>query len=444
VPARVVSYNIRHGRGMDDRVDLERTAAVLRSLAPDLVGLQEVDDRVTRSGGVAQADSLGRLLGMHSAFGSFFDYQGGRYGLALLSRYPIRRTHELRLPDGNEPRIALIADVEMPGGNAIRVINVHFDWVANDTFVSPSAPPHVRDRYALGALDPARRLQRRARLANVDLFRRARWRPSKPAQDRFTFSSTDPVKEIDFVFAAPAARWRARGVRVVDEPAASTIAPLSPNWYSYRAAPGRDGTVSDRPSAGTVAGAAPRRQAWPAAPRGARTRGSGVEPATAEPFMDEDRSRRPNGACRRSRNPTLDGLAQLGDHPLIGVTPSRASRGSRATFAPRTRAERRASQRAEVRAGRNCAQVVGRWDWLSTGGVVAIAEGGFIRWYRVATDPLPTINGTWECREGARAHLTFTWIETKLVDTLVLADDGQRLTGANTQTGFRLSGTRAR
>jgi hypothetical protein len=42
---RVASYNIHHGRGMDDRVDLERIAAVLRQLNADVIALQEVDER---------------------------------------------------------------------------------------------------------------------------------------------------------------------------------------------------------------------------------------------------------------------------------------------------------------------------------------------------------------------------------------------------------------
>lgn len=75
---RVVSYNIRHGAGMDGRVDLARTAAVLRALSPDLVALQEVDERVKRSGGVDQAQQLGEALGMQARFTSFMDYQGGR------------------------------------------------------------------------------------------------------------------------------------------------------------------------------------------------------------------------------------------------------------------------------------------------------------------------------------------------------------------------------
>ncbi|HUG27420.1 MAG TPA: endonuclease/exonuclease/phosphatase family protein, partial [Gemmatimonadales bacterium] len=100
VTLRVVSYNIRHGRGMDGEVNLERTAAVLRQLTPDIVALQEVDNRVTRSGGEDQAAVLGGLLGMEHAFGSFMDYQGGQYGMAILSRHPIVRVDPVRLPEG--------------------------------------------------------------------------------------------------------------------------------------------------------------------------------------------------------------------------------------------------------------------------------------------------------------------------------------------------------
>jgi hypothetical protein len=152
---RVVSYNIKHGRGNDDVVDLERTAGVIRAQRPDIVGLQEVDERAERSGKVPQAERLGQLLGMHHAFGRFMDYQGGAYGMAILTRQPIVSTRSIQLPEGNEPRIALSVQVTLPeqapgrrqgyggqapglrqgyGGQALTIVNVHFDWVNDDTF----------------------------------------------------------------------------------------------------------------------------------------------------------------------------------------------------------------------------------------------------------------------------------------------------------------------
>lgn len=86
---RVASYNIKHGRGNDNVVDLARTAGVLRALAPDIVGLQEVDREAERSGKVDEARVLGESLGVHHAFGRFMDFQGGAYGMGVLSRFPI-------------------------------------------------------------------------------------------------------------------------------------------------------------------------------------------------------------------------------------------------------------------------------------------------------------------------------------------------------------------
>ncbi len=224
---RVVSYNIRHGRGMDDRVDLERTAAVLRALDPDIIGLQEVDSAVERSGRIDEAALLGRRLGLHHAFGSFFDYQGGRYGMAILSRFPVRQANAIRLPDGNEPRIALAVTVDHPRYGELLVVNVHFDWVADDAFRYSQAErlAAVLDTVSLPYVllgdfndTPGSR--------TLDLFQQRAREADKPAERRFTFSSTDPQKEIDFVFAAPAASWVADTVRVIDERMASDHRPV--------------------------------------------------------------------------------------------------------------------------------------------------------------------------------------------------------------------------
>jgi len=85
----IMTYNIRHGVGMDRVLDLERTARVIQAANPDIVILNEVDEGTARSLGVLQADSLGKLLNLFAVFGRSIDYDGGQYGNALLSKYPI-------------------------------------------------------------------------------------------------------------------------------------------------------------------------------------------------------------------------------------------------------------------------------------------------------------------------------------------------------------------
>jgi endonuclease/exonuclease/phosphatase family metal-dependent hydrolase len=214
----VATYNIRHGRGMDGEVDLARTARAIRALEADIVALQEVDRGVARSGSVHQPRELGERLEMQQAFGAFFPYQGGEYGMAILSRYPILRTEALRLPDGNEPRVALLAEVALPSGRRIAVVNVHFDWVADDSlrFRQVVALSAMLDTLALPIIllgdfndVPGSRTmaQWSSRFVAVD----------KPANDHFTFSSTAPEKEIDHIVVAPRAAWETSFGRVVSD-----------------------------------------------------------------------------------------------------------------------------------------------------------------------------------------------------------------------------------
>jgi len=223
---RVVSYNIKHGQGNDNVLNLERTAEVLRTLSPDIVGLQEVDAGAKRTNGVDQAARLGELLGMRHAFGKFMDYQGGGYGLAMLSRYPILEETVIRLPDGNEPRVALAVRVQPPGAS-FTVITVHFDWVDDDRFRYAQAEALAKrldgwtGPYVL--LGDFNDLPDSRTLA---LFRTRATEARKPAGASFTFSSTKPEREIDYVFFSPPPAFAAREVRVIDEPVASDHRPV--------------------------------------------------------------------------------------------------------------------------------------------------------------------------------------------------------------------------
>jgi endonuclease/exonuclease/phosphatase family metal-dependent hydrolase len=156
------------------------------------------------------------------------DYQGGRYGLAILSRHPIRRATPVRLRTGNEPRVALAAELALPDSSRLTAISVHFDWVANDSFRYSQASQvaalldTLRTPYVLlGDFndEPGSR--------TLALFHQRATEARKPAGGHFTFSATKPEKEIDFILVAPAARWDIGRVEVVDEPVASDHRPVS-------------------------------------------------------------------------------------------------------------------------------------------------------------------------------------------------------------------------
>jgi endonuclease/exonuclease/phosphatase family metal-dependent hydrolase len=105
VRLRVMAYNLQAGAGADHVFDLERQARAIESEHPDLVGLEEVDvDWAARSDYTDEATWLARRLHMHVFFAPIYDLPPDRagapdrrFGVALLSRFPILRARNLEI-----------------------------------------------------------------------------------------------------------------------------------------------------------------------------------------------------------------------------------------------------------------------------------------------------------------------------------------------------------
>ncbi len=107
---RLMTYNIHHAEGMDKRYAPERIAQVILEEAPDVVALQEVDSASRRVGGHYVAGDIAQHTGMHATFAGAIPLQGGKYGIALLSKRAPKRVTRLPLPGREEERALLIAD----------------------------------------------------------------------------------------------------------------------------------------------------------------------------------------------------------------------------------------------------------------------------------------------------------------------------------------------
>jgi endonuclease/exonuclease/phosphatase family metal-dependent hydrolase len=121
---RVVSYNIHRGICRNGERDPARIADVIRTLVPDVVGLQEVDNRYG-PGKPTQLEYLAQALRMMAVAGPTLSRPDWDYGNALLSRYPIRtvRRVDLSFPR-REPRGALDVEIDVVG-NPVRVVVTH-------------------------------------------------------------------------------------------------------------------------------------------------------------------------------------------------------------------------------------------------------------------------------------------------------------------------------
>ncbi len=108
---RLASYNIYHCEDKGKSVDCARTAAVLRRARPDFIALQEVDSVTRRSKGIDQAAEIGKELGMHATYAKALQFQGGGYGVAVLSKEKPLSVARIPLP-GREPRMLLLCEFE--------------------------------------------------------------------------------------------------------------------------------------------------------------------------------------------------------------------------------------------------------------------------------------------------------------------------------------------
>ena len=221
---RILSYNIHHGEGTDGQLDLERIAKVIASVDPDLVALQEVDRNVQRTGQVDQPAALARLTKMNVIFGDNISLQGGQYGNAILSRFPIldHQNHALPNFDDGEQRGFLEAEVQLPGSHPpLLFIATHLDHRRDDKERVASARAineRIEGRLGTVAL-LAGDLNDVPGSRTLVEFGKHWSRANKVISP--TTPVDEPTRQIDYILLRPADRWRVTETRVLDEAAAS-------------------------------------------------------------------------------------------------------------------------------------------------------------------------------------------------------------------------------
>jgi endonuclease/exonuclease/phosphatase family metal-dependent hydrolase len=215
---RVLVYNIHAGKDAAGVDNLERVAAIINDADAHLVLLQEVDRNTERSGKIDQLAELERLTSMRGAFGKSLDYQGGEYGIAVLSRWPIAASSVIPLPTeppqpraggSIEPRIGLFVLT-----NGIRLFNTHLDATRDETYRLQEIghlleAARQEEPLFIGGdfnAEPPSAVHERAASAFRDAWSEC------GSGDALTFPASTPVKRIDYLFLAGDARCTAASV----------------------------------------------------------------------------------------------------------------------------------------------------------------------------------------------------------------------------------------
>jgi endonuclease/exonuclease/phosphatase family metal-dependent hydrolase len=217
---RVMTYNIHVGIGMDKKLDLQRIADVIKKQDPDLVGLQEVDRGVSRTQRIDEIAELAKLTRMDYAFAFNLPYQGGQYGVAILSRLPIRATEHRHFKNLREAeRRGFIRAEVVFHGHKLHFVTTHLDYQYDDgrLFETQQLLEALRDikdpLIVVGDFNDVPAGQSyQLMFAGFD----DAWIGGRSQDQGFSYPADKPVKRIDYIFTRRDDRVRTRRVWIVN------------------------------------------------------------------------------------------------------------------------------------------------------------------------------------------------------------------------------------
>ena len=130
---KVATYNIGKNEAADNVKDLTHLSQAIGKINADIIAVTEIDNQTQRSGKINQLADIAQANHLFYAFGKALDFDGGEYGVGLLSKYKIDKSQVINLPSGEaEQRVVLISQLAVPGFDSpVIVMTTHLDWQKN-------------------------------------------------------------------------------------------------------------------------------------------------------------------------------------------------------------------------------------------------------------------------------------------------------------------------
>lgn len=214
--------------------NLDSVTQAIKTLKADIVALNEVDKNTKRSGNKDQAAILAKSLGMHYSFGRAIDFDGGEYGVALLSKYPIINSEVVPLPSGDpnehEPRVVLVSEIDASSlgfESPIVVLTTHLDFkedhIVNteqvraliDVTKSNIKLKHIKDvttkiKILAGDLNDTYNSEQ-----FKELYRYYNLVSTDNPNDMRTWPAVNPMADLDHIFTSRGQIWRVSSLKVL-------------------------------------------------------------------------------------------------------------------------------------------------------------------------------------------------------------------------------------
>lgn len=217
---RMMSYNVRNGKGLDDVTNYQRTANVINNARPDVVALQELDSLTARSNRTDVLNELALRTQMYPCFAPAIEYDGGKYGIGLLSKEKPLQVRSLSLPGREEKRALLIVEFKDYIYSCVHLSLTEEDRMKSIETIKAEAGKTGKPFFIAGDFNASpesecmKEMQKEFQLLSN----------AKQA----TFPANKPVDVIDYIMAYKATTkdYIVTAAQVINEPLASDHRPL--------------------------------------------------------------------------------------------------------------------------------------------------------------------------------------------------------------------------
>lgn len=217
---KVMTYNVHNGVGLDKKRDHRRIADVIDRQKPDFVAIQEVDSATNRSGHTDVLGEIAEAAGMVPVYAPSIKFDGGLYGIGLLSKTAPLSVERIPLPGREESRMLLVARF-----NDFVIIDTHLSLTPEDALASTEIIGNVLN--TTGDL-PVILMGDLNSLPDSPVIKALRrdFTIVSPI-DTPTFPANSPTEQIDYVMIKSAKPFVVTRTEIIDEETASDHRPIA-------------------------------------------------------------------------------------------------------------------------------------------------------------------------------------------------------------------------
>lgn len=223
---KVATYNIGKNDASGRVSDFTALNAAIKKINADIITVVEIDNKTVRSQKIDQLKEIADANHLHYIFGKALDFDGGEYGVGILSKYDIQHSQVVNLPSGKaEQRVVLLAHIAVPGFDSpVVMMATHLDW-QKDPAVRLMQARHLLDLSIGDAASNFKDIASSVKILAGDFNSTRDEQPlreiryffnavEKQGTDYRTWPAVNPAIDLDHIFTFKGQKWNVKQLTI--------------------------------------------------------------------------------------------------------------------------------------------------------------------------------------------------------------------------------------